>query len=105
MDLGRRDLAAVPVVHYPPGPNDSWLVEAMLHVEDIRRPLGLHQHDPVEAVSQVADFYKGSILVMGARNRVAGVRLRATGTGWSHGAGPEVAGPRWRAGPLTCCWP
>lgn len=77
---------------HPPGPNDTWLGEAILHAEDIRRPLGLHRDYPVEAVTQVADSYKGSNLVIGAKNRIAGLRLRATDTDWSHGDGPEVAG-------------
>lgn len=77
---------------HPPGPNDSWLGEAIVHAEDVRRPLGLHRDYPVEAVTQVADSYKGSNLVIGAKNRIAGVRLRATDTDWSHGTGPEASG-------------
>ena len=44
-------------------------------------------------VKAVADFYKGSNLVLKAKNRIAGLTLRATDTDWSHGSGPEVAGP------------
>jgi len=78
--------------NHPPGPNDTWLGEAIVHAEDIRRPLGLHRDYPVEAVTQVADSYKGSNLVIGAKNRIAGVTLRATDTDWSHGSGPEASG-------------
>jgi hypothetical protein len=42
---------------------------------------------------QVADGYKGSNLVIGAKRRVAGLHLRATDADWQHGTGPEVAGP------------
>ena len=42
---------------------------------------------------RVADFYKGSNLVIGAKNRIAGLRLRATDVDWSRGDGPEVEGP------------
>lgn len=42
---------------------------------------------------RVADSYKGSNLVIGAKRRVAGLRLRATDAAWTHGDGPEVAGP------------
>lgn len=77
---------------HPPGPNDSWLGEAIVHAEDIRRPLGLHRDYPAEAVTQVADSYKGSNLVIGAKNRIAGIHLRATDTDWNHGAGPEASG-------------
>lgn len=77
---------------HPPGPNDTWLGEAIVHAEDIRHPLGLHRDYPVDAVTQVADSYKGSNLVIGAKNRIAGVTLKATDTNWSHGTGPEAAG-------------
>jgi len=41
----------------------------------------------------VADFYKGSNLLIGSKSRIAGLTLRATDANWSHGAGPEVSGP------------
>ena len=41
----------------------------------------------------VADFYKGSNLLIGSKNRIAGLTLRATDADWTHGAGPEVSGP------------
>ena len=78
--------------NHPPGPNDTWLGEAIVHAEDIRRPLGLHRDYPVDAVTQIADSYKGSNLVIGAKNRIAGVTLKATDTNWSHGTGPEATG-------------
>lgn len=77
----------------PPGPTDSWVGETIIHAEDIRRPLGItHTYAPA-AVLRVADFYKGSNTLIGAKNRIAGVTLRATDTDWSHGSGPEVTGP------------
>ena len=78
---------------HPPGPNDTWLGETIVHAEDVRRPLGLAHSYPPAATVRVADFYKGSNLVIGAKKRVAGLRLRATDTDWVHGDGPEVAGP------------
>jgi uncharacterized protein (TIGR03083 family) len=77
----------------PPGPVDSWLGETLVHAEDIRRPLGIAHSYPVEALVRVADFYKGSNLLIGAKNRIAGLTLRATDAAWSHGSGPEVTGP------------
>ena len=77
----------------PPGPKDTWLGETVVHAEDIRRPLGIAHQYPPDAATRVADFYKGSNLVIGAKRRVAGLRLRATDASWSHGDGPEVAGP------------
>jgi len=67
--------------------------EAIIHSEDIRRPLGIaHTYAPA-AVLRVADFYKGSNTLIGAKNRIAGVTLHATDADWSHGSGPEVNGP------------
>jgi uncharacterized protein (TIGR03083 family) len=77
----------------PPGPNDSWLGETLVHSEDIRRPLGIVHLYPTPAAVQVANFYKGSNMLIGAKNRIAGVSMRATDTDWQYGQGPEVAGP------------
>jgi hypothetical protein len=41
----------------------------------------------------VADFYAGSNMLIGAKNRITGLKLRATDAAWSHGDGPEAAGP------------
>ena len=77
----------------PPGPVDSWIGEVVVHGADIRRPLGIGYRPPVATTRQVADFYKNSNLLIGAKNRVIGVCLVATDTDWSHGTGPEVRGP------------
>ena len=65
----------------------------MVHGEDIRRPLGLKHRPPEAALVAVADSWKNSNLLIGAKRRIAGLRLRATDTQWEHGAGPEVSGP------------
>lgn len=80
-------------VKHPPGPADTWLGETIVHSEDIRRPLRIEHRYPTEATVQVADFYKGSNLLIGSKNRIAGLALRATDADWSHGTGPEVSGP------------
>ena len=77
----------------PPGPAASWLGETIVHGEDIRRPLGLRRDYPTDTTTRVADFYKRSNLVIGAKRRIAGLALEATDTEWSHGDGPEVRGP------------
>jgi uncharacterized protein (TIGR03083 family) len=77
----------------PPGPKASWLGETIVHAEDVRRPLGIEHDYPMEAVVAVADFYKGSNLLIGSSNRIEGVTLKATDTDWSHGFGPAVEGP------------
>jgi len=92
-DTLARFVAVETSVKHPPGPVDSWLGESIVHAEDIRRPLGLHREYPMDAVVQVADFYKNSNLIIGTKRRIEGLTLRATDTEWSHGAGPEVSGP------------
>jgi uncharacterized protein (TIGR03083 family) len=78
---------------HPPGPVDSWLGETFVHAEDIRRPLGIAHEYPVDAAIRLADFYTRSNLLIGSKQRVAGLNLRATDADWSSGSGPEVAGP------------
>jgi uncharacterized protein (TIGR03083 family) len=80
-------------VKHPPGPTDTMLGETLIHSEDIRRPLGIQHEYPVQAAVQVADFFKGSNLLIGAKRRIEGLALRATDADWKHGTGPEVSGP------------
>jgi uncharacterized protein (TIGR03083 family) len=77
----------------PPGPTTSWLGEALVHAEDIRRPLGFEHEYPVDAVTRVIDFYAGSNVLIGGKKRVEGLTLRATDADWSRGSGPVVEGP------------
>ena len=77
----------------PPGPKDSWLGEALVHSEDIRRPLGLHRDYPRPAVTRALAFYAGRNAIIGGKKRVAGLTLRATDTDFAIGSGPEVTGP------------
>ena len=79
--------------HHPLGPVEAMLGEAVIHSADIRKPLGIPHEYPEEALTRVADFYKGSNLIVGAKQRIDGVTLRATDTGWSTGSRPEVTGP------------
>jgi uncharacterized protein (TIGR03083 family) len=78
---------------HPPGPIDTLLGETVLHAEDIRRPLGISHDYPAEALTRIADFYKGSNLIIGSKKRIAGLSLRATDVDWSTGSGPELSGP------------
>jgi uncharacterized protein (TIGR03083 family) len=77
----------------PPGPTPSWLGEAIVHAEDIRRPLGIKRDYPAGSVTRVLDFYKGSNLLIGTKKRIAGLQLKATDTDWSAGSGDLVEGP------------
>jgi uncharacterized protein (TIGR03083 family) len=76
-----------------PGPADAMLGDTVVHSEDIRRPLFIIREYPEASVVKAADFYKGSNLIVGAKKRIAGLRLRATDADWSAGDGPEVTGP------------
>lgn len=78
---------------HPPGPVDAMVGEAVVHSEDIRRPLRIRREYPLETVLRAADFYKGSNAIIGAKNRVAGLTLHATDADWTTGSGPEVRGP------------
>lgn len=78
---------------HPPGPAEAMLGEAVVHGEDIRRPLGIKRAYPPEAVTRAADFFKGSNLLIGTKRRIAGLDLRANDLEWAAGSGPEVTGP------------
>jgi uncharacterized protein (TIGR03083 family) len=78
---------------HPPGPAEAMLGEAVIHSEDIRRPLGITRDYPEEAVIRVADFFKGSNMLLGSKRRIAGLGLRASDAKWTTGSGPEVSGP------------
>jgi uncharacterized protein (TIGR03083 family) len=79
--------------NHPPGPAEAMLGEAVVHGEDIRRPLGIKRGYPPEAVTRSADFFCRSNLLIGSKRRIAGLRLRADDLEWGAGTGPEVTGP------------
>ena len=77
-------------------PRVAGLADTVVHGLDVRRPLGLPAHVPVSALAPVADFALGTpwplntVVGGSARRRVAGLRLVATDTYWTHGSGHEV---------------
>jgi uncharacterized protein (TIGR03083 family) len=75
-----------------PVPVEAVLGETVVHGEDIRRPLGIHRAYPVDTVTRVAEYYRGSDLVVPARRRIRGLRLAATDGPFATGAGPLVSG-------------
>ncbi len=79
----------------PPGPKETWLGEAFVHGEDIRRPLGISRDYPVAEVMRALAFYARSNAIIGGKTRVAGVTLTPTGAGAASaiGSGPVVEGP------------
>jgi uncharacterized protein (TIGR03083 family) len=92
-ELVRRLRARTSTTNHPPAPVMAMLGEIVVHGEDIRRPLGLEHRSPEGALVAVADSWKNSNLLIGAKRRIAGLRLRATDAEWAHGDGPEVCGP------------
>lgn len=78
---------------HPPGPVMTLLGEVVVHGEDIHRALDGYGAHPVEHLTAVTDFYKRTNLIIPAKKRVAGLRLRATDAAWTSGDGPEVSGP------------
>jgi uncharacterized protein (TIGR03083 family) len=85
--------ARTTTTNHPPAPVMAMLGEVVVHGQDIRRPLGLSHDVPEEALVAVADSYKRTNLLLGAKRRIAGLRLRASDADWTAGDGPEVTGP------------
>ncbi len=78
----------------PPAHLDSRLVEEVVHGEDVRRPLGIKRDYPAEVLERALRYQvRTSTSMGGAKQLVAGVRLRAVDGGFVIGAGPEVRGP------------
>jgi uncharacterized protein (TIGR03083 family) len=77
----------------PPGPKDTWLGEAFVHAEDIRRPLGIAHSYPLPFVARAIGLYARSNAIIGGKTRVAALTLKATDTDFSVGSGPLVEGP------------
>jgi uncharacterized protein (TIGR03083 family) len=78
--------------NHPPGPVTAMLGEVIVHSEDIRRPCHLVRDVPEATLVTVANFYKGSNLLIGGKRRISGLRLKATDATWTQGDGPEVTG-------------
>ena len=77
----------------PPGPTGSWLVETVAHGEDIAYPTFTAIAHSEEALAAAADAAKNTQPLLGAKKRIAGLRLHADDIDWSTGDGPEVCGP------------
>jgi uncharacterized protein (TIGR03083 family) len=77
----------------PPGPAYVSLGEVMVHGEDIRRALGHTGEHPPEHVATLAELFKKAGAPVRAKQRLAGLKVRATDVDWSTGDGPLVEGP------------
>jgi hypothetical protein len=68
------------------------LAEQVVHGEDIRRPLGIRRVPPAEVLLPVAEHHASTDLVVLGKGRIGGLRLVATDSGFTTGAGER--GPR-----------
>lgn len=68
------------------------LVDALIHHQDIRRPLGLARAIPPERLRYALPFAVTAPPLRGFW-KARGVRLVATDVDWAHGRGPEARGP------------
>ncbi|WP_395758045.1 maleylpyruvate isomerase family mycothiol-dependent enzyme [Streptomyces althioticus] len=89
LDRFRR---VVPSTTKPPLPAIAMLGETVVHGEDIRRPLGIRRDYPVETVTAVAEYYRGTDLVVVAKGRIGGLKLVADDGPFSTGDGALVSG-------------
>ncbi|WP_341268240.1 maleylpyruvate isomerase family mycothiol-dependent enzyme [Gordonia malaquae] len=67
------------------------LLDAMVHQQDIRRPLGRPRLVPEERLIPAVSFARFAPPI-GAHHRVVGLRFTATDVPWRRGVGPEVRG-------------
>ncbi|HET6287392.1 MAG TPA: maleylpyruvate isomerase family mycothiol-dependent enzyme [Amycolatopsis sp.] len=77
----------------PPLPKSAMLGESIVHAEDIRRPLGIRHDYPIAVLTALAGYYQGADMVVTAKGRIGGLRLRATDGPFAVGCGPLVSGP------------
>lgn len=91
--LGRlRDVT--PLTASPPAAPATRLVEAFVHGEDIRRPLGATGRYPGHAVERALRYQvRTSVSFGGGKQHVAGLTLAADDADVSIGTGPAVSGP------------
>ncbi|GAA1852871.1 maleylpyruvate isomerase family mycothiol-dependent enzyme [Myceligenerans crystallogenes] len=78
----------------PPASPDTRLVEAIVHGEDIRRPLGTSGDYPLGAVERALRYQvRTPVSFGGGKQLVAGLTLKADDAEVSIGGGPSVTGP------------
>jgi uncharacterized protein (TIGR03083 family) len=85
--------AAIDRTTSPPGPKETWLGEAFVHGEDIRRPLGISHSYPLDEAARALTLYSRSNTIIGGKRRVADVRMTASDTDFTVGSGPVAQGP------------
>lgn len=69
------------------------LIDAIVHVQDVVRPLGRTVEVPPEAAAVAADRVCLMPFFFGTRRLLSEVRMVATDTDWARGSGREVRAP------------
>jgi uncharacterized protein (TIGR03083 family) len=92
-EIIRRLRARTTTTNGPGAPAEVLLGEIVVHAGDIRYPLGVAHDTKPEAMVACFENYKDLGFPLGVKQRISGLRLIATDTDWSCGAGPEVTGP------------
>jgi uncharacterized protein (TIGR03083 family) len=91
--LGDFERYATSTRHVPTTTSVEPLIDALLHHQDIVRPLGRTRAMAPEAAAVAADRVRRLAPLMGTGRLVRSIRLVATDVDWSRGTGPEVRGP------------
>lgn len=77
----------------PPAPAATRLVEAVVHGEDIRRPLGIWRDYPIAHVlPALRHQLTTSVSMGGGREHATGYRVEAADADFVSGSGPDVRG-------------
>ncbi|WP_377324481.1 maleylpyruvate isomerase family mycothiol-dependent enzyme [Pimelobacter simplex] len=79
--------------HVPTTTSVEPLIDALLHHQDILRPLGLRHPMAPAAAALAADRVRRLAPLMGTGRLVRSIRLVATDVDWARGSGPAVRGP------------
>ncbi|KRA38475.1 MULTISPECIES: maleylpyruvate isomerase family mycothiol-dependent enzyme [unclassified Nocardioides] len=91
--LSDFDRYAASTHHVPTTTSVEPLIDALLHHQDIVRPLGRTREMPPAAAAVAADRVRRLAPLMGTGKLVRSVRMVATDVDWDHGKGPVVTGP------------
>ena len=89
-----REQASTPVS--PPAFEDGMVSDTLIHLQDIRRPLGLGTDIDPNTLRTMLEFitsHENAEMVTGSLTRTRGLHLVATDLAWSAGEGPTVVGP------------
>jgi uncharacterized protein (TIGR03083 family) len=79
--------------HVPTTTSIEPLIDALVHHQDVVRPLGRSHDMPPPAAAVAADRVRRLAPLMGTRKLVRSVRMVATDVDWTRGSGPTIAGP------------